>query len=158
MKFQPSTKSLDERFAERVDKTPGNGPNGDCWLWTGAKNWAGYGLFTSDKECAVAHRRAWKQSGRELPIWPNVLDHKCRVRGCVNPEHLRVITVKENVLIGDGLAAVNARKNKCIRGHELSGNNLHVASFGPRAGKRRCKACNALRQRKYEAVKRERGN
>ena len=37
-----------------------------------------------------------------------VLDHLCRVRHCVNPDHLEPVTSRENTLRGEGFAAVNA--------------------------------------------------
>lgn len=46
---------------------------------------------------------------------------------------------------GEGLAAINARKTHCIRGHELAGSNLAIYS-----GKRQCREClnRATRQRR----------
>jgi hypothetical protein len=67
------------------------------------------------------------------------LDHlkdKCISRACCNVDHLEEVTSKENVLRGNGLTALNARKTHCLNGHKLSGDNLYIA-----CGKRHCKEC-----------------
>jgi hypothetical protein len=68
----------------------------------------------------------------------------------VNPEHLEVVTCRENVLRGNGHAAVNARKTHCNRGHELTGSNLLI-DVGTR--KRRCRECRN-RDRRVQAARR----
>lgn len=78
----------------------------------------------SDKEY-VGHRRLhrllWeKWTGRVVPEGM-CLDHLCRNRACFNPNHLELVTLKENTLRGDGPPAVNARKGTCSRGHVFDG-------------------------------------
>lgn len=65
------------------------------------------------------------------------LDHTCRNRGCVNPEHLEPVTTQVNTLRGIGPTAENARKTHCKHGHPLEGDNLYVDP----EGKRKCRAC-----------------
>lgn len=79
------------RFWPKVDK---NGPNG-CWLWTGALNPAGYGKYGD----GLAHGAAFRLSGGVKPDGME-LDHLCRVRHCVNPEHLEPVTHLENMQRG----------------------------------------------------------
>lgn len=78
-----------ERFWKRVDKT------GDCWLWTGGVDWDGYGLFRGDNCTIGAHRFAYQDLRGAIPDG-YVTDHLCRVRRCVNPDHMEIVTPAEN--------------------------------------------------------------
>jgi hypothetical protein len=102
------------RFNERVQPIPEVG----CWIWVGACS-DGYGVFKVDGRQHRAHRLAWAMAGNELPEYPAmVLDHICRERSCVNPDHLRAVTNKQNILENSaGLAAANAKKTHCKNGH-----------------------------------------
>ncbi len=65
------------------------------------------------------------------------IDHLCRVRNCVNPEHLEAVTHRENMLRGDTLAAANAAKTHCPKGHALDGRDTHgryCTTCDPRPG------------------------
>ena len=119
------------KFWERVQPEPMSG----CWLWVGAQNTKGYGHTWINGVSLLAHRVSFLVEN-EIPIGL-VLDHKCRVRCCVNPNHLRALTQKENVLLGAGTAAVNARKVTCKYGHLLRGDNLRVRP----CGRRECVTC-----------------
>lgn len=67
-----------------------------CWIWTAARDSSGYGLCWHAARYKLAHRVVY-----ELlvgAIEPGLqLDHLCRVRECVNPEHLEPVTPRENV-------------------------------------------------------------
>lgn len=76
----------EDRFWEKVEKT------GTCWLWRGAIERQGYGVFENRK----AHRIAFTLIGGVIPTGLQ-LDHLCFVRHCVNPDHLEPVTAKENV-------------------------------------------------------------
>lgn len=83
---------VDIRFWEKVNK---NGPNG-CWLWTAATRSLGYGVITDDAGRQwAAHRMAWTMLVGPIPVGLEI-DHLCHVPACVNPEHLRIATRKEN--------------------------------------------------------------
>lgn len=119
------------RFSAKVDKTP------TCWLWTGNLNPAGYGGFKLARKEVRAHRFAYMALVGPVPDGL-VLDHLCRVRKCVNPEHLEPVTLGENTLRGETVSARNALVTHCPAGHPYDdGNTYH--SDG-RAG-RRCKEC-----------------
>lgn len=78
------------RFMAKVDQS------GDCWLWTAHVNADGYGVFRFDGQMGGAHRFAWRLLVGEVPDGME-LDHLCRVRHCVNPAHMEVVTHAENV-------------------------------------------------------------
>lgn len=101
---------LMERFFARVEKTK------DCWLWRGSKT-RGYGHISVDGVNHRAHRIAWMLLRGEIPHGL-VLDHICRVRHCVNPDHLELVTPKMNVLRGISPLANMARRKKCKQGHD----------------------------------------
>ncbi len=125
--------SLAEKLDARTNKTD------SCWLWTGAKQTAGYGVL-SDR---LAHRLSYERWKGPIPAGLTI-DHLCRVRHCVNPEHLEAVTLAENVLRGESLPARNARRTHCPQGHPYDQENTHV---NPKTGWRMCRACNRERAR-----------
>lgn len=85
---------LEKRFWSKVNKGV------DCWEWTAGKNLAGYGrmqVFSDGKHRAqLAHRIAYELVVGPIP--PGLgLDHRCHNHACVNPDHLRPATAKENL-------------------------------------------------------------
>lgn len=75
------------RFWAKVDKTPGHGPDGDCWLWKGSVEENGYGRFWLHDRPQFAHRVSFLIANKRYPQ-PQGL-HQCDVRACVNPSHVR---------------------------------------------------------------------
>lgn len=130
-----------DRFWSKVEKRGDD----ECWPWHGRKTRKGYGLFGHAGE-VLAHRRAYRYSIGEIPEGLT-LDHLCGEPSCVNPAHLEPVTLKENILRGNGVAARNARKTHCLRGHLLDGENLIVRPTG-----RGCRECS--RRSGRESMKR----
>ena len=91
-------------------------PNSGCWLWAGSTNSWGYGQVKFYGRQWQAHRFIYTLVKGEIPQGMD-LDHLCRVRGCVNPDHLEPVSERENVLRGKTFAAANAAKTSCPRGH-----------------------------------------
>ena len=112
-----------------------------CWMWTGYINSEGYGEYTSKYlTTRLAHRIAYGLDKGELPVLP--LDHLCRHRNCVNPDHLEPVTSKVNTRRSNvGLNSAN--KTHCPHGHEYDEENTLV--YG---GKRYCRTCKNERSRK----------
>lgn len=77
----------EERFWSKVDKTPGQGPHGKCWTWTGGTNSGGYGQFFLAGAMRQAHRVAWTIANGPIPPDHDVLHH-CDNPPCCNPDCL----------------------------------------------------------------------
>lgn len=91
------------RFWQKVDKSTGG-----CWLWTRAIDPStGYGRVHVGGTSGYAHRVAYELTNGPIPAGMMV-DHKCRNRGCVNPDHLRIATNKQNA---ENLATVVSSKS-----------------------------------------------
>jgi len=121
-------------------------PNSGCWMWTAALNHAEYGKIglSRRKGWDLAHRVSWRLYRGEIPKGLT-LDHLCRVRCCVNPDHLELVTLKVNTLRGAGTSAVNARKTHCPRGHPYDRQLLS----GRQKGRRFCSVCHKASTMKY---------
>lgn len=119
-------------------------PNSGCILWLAATDRHGYGFFWNSGKQRRAHRVAYEEARGPIPEGM-VLDHLCRTPSCVNPFHLEAVTVRENTVRGVGLTAVNARKEKCVHGHALSGDNLTTDHRGNRA----CRECQRRSGREF---------
>ena len=113
-----------------------------CWSWVGPMGSNGYGLFKVNKRMQCAHRVVYEMHRGEIADGLQ-LDHLCRNRKCVNPDHLEPVTCRENLLRGHGLTAINAKKTHCPNGHALEGSNILWDD-----GSRKCRTCNNERQRK----------
>lgn len=94
-------------FWSRVRKTD------TCWLWAGCVSSGGYGRVGRK----VAHRLAYEELRGPVPHGL-YLDHLCRVRNCVNPDHLEPVTHRENTLRGINQVAIGYRRETCFRGHQ----------------------------------------
>lgn len=78
------------RFATKITTAHG------CWLWQATLNENGYGVFHFQGRNRLAHRAAWTMLRGPIPSGLVVL-HSCDTPSCVNPDHLRLGTVLENV-------------------------------------------------------------
>jgi hypothetical protein len=119
-----------------------------CWIWTGPLFKAGYGKFYLGQVNVYAHRVMYMIFVGGIPKGLHT-DHLCRVRECCNPEHLEVVTCRENIMRSPiAPAAINASKTHCKRGHPLSGNNLAVDINGGR----HCRTCMITSARQRQAT------
>ena len=126
-----------QRFWAKVNKTD------SCWLWT-AKTTFGYGYFQINYKYHRAHRVAYQILVGEIPEGL-VLDHLCRVRNCVNPEHLEPVTRHENNRRG----IHPPLKTHCKYGHEFTPENTRT--YYPNGWlSRQCRICAKRRIDEYK--------
>jgi hypothetical protein len=85
-----------ERFEKRIDKTPGHGRNGDCWIWTALTTNGGYGILVDNYERIRTHRFAWELENGPIPEGMQVLHH-CDNPPCCRVSHLFLGTDADNV-------------------------------------------------------------
>ena len=130
-----------DRFMAKVHKTD------DCWIWTAAKDTAGYGRFWDGSRITGAHQWAHRTFIGPIPDDYDI-DHLCRVRVCVNPKHLEAVTRRENLLRANGIGVINAAKTHCPQGHEYSPSNIYQHKTG-----RRCKTCCDSRMKQYRKTR-----
>ena len=124
-----------DRFWAKVQKTD------TCWLWTAAINPKGYGQFKHGN-MVYAHRFSYEQAKGPIPKGLQI-DHLCRVRHCVNPDHLEAVSRRTNILRGEGFAAKQHRQTHCKNGHLLIRENIYVN----KEGHRRCKICHSINRK-----------
>lgn len=141
-----SSKEQYERFFNSFSFSTG------CWEWTGSKHSQEhpYGIFFLHNKKERAHRISYELFVGKIPDGLHI-DHLCRNKSCINPAHLEVVTHVQNIMRGDCVGAINARKTHCIYGHPLSGKNLSLRPQPDGRVHRLCLACARRRQRKSVA-------
>ena len=115
-------------------------PNSGCWLWVGALDGHGYGTFGAggrDDGTVKAYRWSYERFKGPVPVGLD-LDHLCRVRCCVNPDHLEAVTRSEN-LKRSPLMGRQQHKTACPLGHKYTGLDAR--------GSRICRVCINERKR-----------
>lgn len=135
------------------------GPVPSCWEWAGNISVHGYGTFwcklENDKICKLrsAHRISFLIKHGKLTDGL-VIDHLCRNRSCVNPDHLREVTSRANTLENSiGLALNNLNKTHCLNGHEFSKGNTFTVKTKNGQAHRRCRECSRIGASKTRSMK-----
>jgi hypothetical protein len=126
-----------------------------CWVWEGGLSGGGYGIVTlhaaSNRKTTLAHRVAYTLTKGPIPKGYHV-DHLCRNRLCVNPDHLEAVTQQEN-----NLRALSYRPSKthCPKGHPYDEANTYIRSRGANLEPHKeCRACWRAASRKAMAKRR----
>lgn len=138
-------KTLEERLMSKVDVDDDTG----CWLWTGAIDRYGYGQIGVEGRVTGVHRASYSTFVGPIPEGLTI-DHLCRVRRCLNPEHLETVTSRENTLRGDTIQARNAAKSRCPKGHPYDVVQWRKLKSGSLGIHRKCSTC----RREQDAARR----
>ena len=130
-------KKPSERLMNKVLKL------GDCWLFTGVVKRDGYGTFYFRKKLWQAHRASYEIFVGGIPKGLTV-HHKCNVRNCVNPDHLKPLSIRDNTLLGDTIPSRHLKKTHCPFGHPYSKENTYIR-ISRTSRSRQCRACGSSR-------------
>lgn len=160
-----------ERFLQRISIS-----DSGCWQMTGLHDRDGYAHFHKSKRQSKAHRISYEFHSGLIPAGLTI-DHLCKNKGCVNPEHLEAVTAQENAsrhkaegykqwwaALSDAektmfverssrkasqIAAVKKlAATHCKRGHEWKPETTYIVSS---TGHRRCNICFAEVQKRARA-------
>ncbi len=112
-------------FWDLIDKS------GEHWLWLGYTDPDGYGRSHGER----VHRKVYRELIGPIPERYEI-DHKCKVRNCVLPDHLEAVTSKENV---NRSVNHNRIKTHCKNGHEFTPENTYLYR-----DKRDCRTCRSI--------------
>ena len=143
-----------ERFNSKIERITESG----CWIWTGCANELGYGMMViknnSIWKTTFVHRFSYQLHKGEIPNGFQI-DHLCMVKCCVNPNHLELVTAKENthraIKFGIGGAVTKANKTHCPKGHQYSGENLYIYPNGYRE----CRICRKENKSSFEQKRKQ---
>lgn len=115
-----------------------------CWEWHHSMTRPGYGRIRSNGTAWLAHRFSYTELVGPIPDGLEI-DHLCRNRACVNPDHLEPVPQHINWQRGESPSQIHAQKESCDRGHPLDGENLIRLKSRPTW--RRCRTCHNANKR-----------
>lgn len=142
------TEKDEQRFWNKVALPNEQG----CMEWTAGLKSNGYGQFGVGRR-ATARKLYPHRVSYELLVGPIPkeleVDHLCKNRRCVQPDHLELVTHAENLRRSRSISTVNAEKTHCPQGHEYNEENTHIR----KNGNRQCRVCGREQARARRASK-----
>ena len=116
--------------------------NNGCWEWIAGKTKDGYGIFWDGNKMVYAHRWSYEYFVDKIKDGLHI-DHLCRVRNCVNPNHMEPVTLVENIKRGDhtNFGRNQRIKTHCPQGHEYNKENTYIKNTKGRGRTRVCATC-----------------
>lgn len=138
-----------DAFTDRDGPVPVHRPDlGQCWVWT-QPTVRGYGYLRVGKRKVQAYRVNYERWVGPIPDGA-LINHVCRTRRCVRPDHLEVASYSRNARDSDKHpAVVNAAKEVCPQGHPYDEENTYrFTRPGTGATTRICRKCNVEAQRR----------
>lgn len=148
MKTNPTWKEIKRHIKDNI-KVSKKG----CWEWAGNLSKDGYSKIWGTGGHRISYQAYVGPIGMGLDI-----DHLCRNRKCINPEHLEPVTRKENFIRGDNISALKrkaADRTHCRKGHELTKENIYIK---PSDGARLCRKCRGIEWRENRIENKDRIN
>lgn len=147
MSYRLGGRSLAQRLADLSMPEPNSG----CIIWLGqiACKYGHIGEGAPSRRMLLVHRAAYELANGAIPGGMTI-DHLCRVTTCINPAHMELTTLRENLhrgVLARRPVETRGDRNVCKFGHALTGANLIPRETG-RLG--RCRACAAEAARRYE--------
>lgn len=133
-----ATQNVHDRLLSLAEPVTESG----CWIWNSFCNSKGYGRIWLDGKPRPAHRVSYQHFIGPIEEGMTI-DHLCRVRCCINPQHLEAVTSRVNTLRGIGVTSINNKKTHCNHGHEFSEANTY--HLGGNMNWRECRACRKSR-------------
>jgi hypothetical protein len=142
---------LSEKFLIKFNSLINKNCDNGCHEWMGAIC-LGYGVIrlkmNPGSSTFRAHRISYFLHNQSIST-SLMIDHKCRNRKCVNPDHLREVTNRINSIENNSsVTYFNHKKECCNRGHVFDEKNTRVLLNG-----RGCRECERIRKRQYRARK-----
>ena len=122
-------------------------PNTGCWLWVGAQAGYGYGVISVMGKNTYAHRYFYEAT-KGVILHGLEIDHLCRTRCCVNPDHLEAVAHKTNMHRSSAVRGAKlyaAGISECPKGHPYDEENTYTKN-----GKRHCRKCQRVRSAEYD--------
>ena len=145
--------SVIQRFFSKVKIDTKTG----CWLWTAGKDRDGYGHFYYKRKTHKAHRFLYSWLIAPLPKGcsrktPQLHHDICENPSCVNPWHLKLISPREHILVGNSFSAINSKKTCCPEGHLFTQKPSELRIH------RICKICNSIKNSQLHYKNRDKIN
>jgi hypothetical protein len=137
----------------RITPPPSSSLRSNCWEWTGGTCNHGYGQIgirsaAGKYKRVLVHRLAYEELVGPVPDGKE-LDHLCRNRLCINPDHVEPVT--HTVNLRRGVKKTNI--THCPKGHPYDDENTYIDE----RGRRTCKKCKRLANQEYKKRRKQNG-